>query len=79
MGLGEESTCQCKRDRFDPWSGKIPQATEQLSPGPKATEPNAAATEACIPQGPCSTVSEATAVRSLRPTTREWPPLATIK
>ena len=29
---GEESTCQCRRHRFDPWSGKIPHAMEQLSP-----------------------------------------------
>ena len=28
---GKESTCQCRRHRFDPWSGKIPRATEQLS------------------------------------------------
>ena len=29
---GKESTYQCRRHRFDPWSGKIPQAGEQLSP-----------------------------------------------
>ena len=29
---GEESTCQCKGHVFDPWSGKIPHAVEQLSP-----------------------------------------------
>ena len=28
---GEASTCQCRRDRFDPLSGKIPHALEQLS------------------------------------------------
>ena len=28
---GKESVCQFRRDRFNPWSGKIPQATEQLS------------------------------------------------
>ena len=27
----KESTCQCRRQEFDPWSGKIPHATEQLS------------------------------------------------
>ena len=28
---GKESTCQCRRPRFDPWSGKTPRAAEQLS------------------------------------------------
>ena len=28
---GEESTCQCRRHWFDPWSRKIPHAVEQLS------------------------------------------------
>ena len=28
----KESACQCRRHRFNPWSGKIPHATEQLSP-----------------------------------------------
>ena len=36
MGLpwwlsGKESVLQCKRHRFDPWSGKIPHAAENLS------------------------------------------------
>ena len=29
---GKESACQCRRYGFDPWSGKIPHATEQLNP-----------------------------------------------
>ena len=28
---GKESACQCRRHGFDPWSGKIPRAVEQLS------------------------------------------------
>ena len=28
---GKESSCQCRRHRFDSWSGKIPHAAEQLS------------------------------------------------
>ena len=28
---GKESTCQCRRHRFDPWSGKIPHAAGHLS------------------------------------------------
>ena len=30
-GGGKESTCQCRRHRFDNWSGKIPHAKEKLS------------------------------------------------
>ena len=33
---GKESTCQCRRHRFDPWSRKIPHAMEHLSPVPQA-------------------------------------------
>ena len=29
---GEESTCQCRRHGFEPRSGKVPHATEQLNP-----------------------------------------------
>ena len=36
---GKESTCQGRRHRFDPWSGKIPRAMEQLSPYVTAIEP----------------------------------------
>ena len=28
---GKESTCPCRRHGFNPWSGEIPYATEQLS------------------------------------------------
>ena len=30
---GKEFACQCRRHLFNPWSGKIPHATEQLKPG----------------------------------------------
>ena len=36
---GWESACQCRGHRFEPWSGKIPHATEQLSPCATTTEP----------------------------------------
>ena len=36
---GQESTCQCRRHRFSPWSGKIPDAAEQLSQCATNTEP----------------------------------------
>ena len=29
---GKESACQCRRHGFNPWSEKITQAAEQLSP-----------------------------------------------
>ena len=36
---GWESACQCRGHRFEPWSGKIPRASAQLSPCATATEP----------------------------------------
>ena len=36
---GKESTSHCRRHRFDPWSGKIPHAVEQISPCAPTTEP----------------------------------------
>ena len=36
---GKESACQCRRNRFDPWFGKILHAAEQLSQCTKITEP----------------------------------------
>ena len=36
---GKDPTCQCRRHRFDPWSGKISQATEQRNPCATTTEP----------------------------------------
>ena len=36
---GWESACQCRRHGFEPWSGNIPHAAEQLSPCATTTEP----------------------------------------
>ena len=36
---GQESACQCRRHRFDPWSGKIPHAGGQPSSWATTTEP----------------------------------------
>ena len=36
---GWESACQCRGHGFEPWSGKIPHATEQLGPWATITEP----------------------------------------
>ena len=65
MGLlwwfsGKESSCQCRRCRFDPWSGKMPHTTEQLSPSATSTEAHARQ-----PEKP--------PVRSLLTATREKP------
>lgn len=37
---GRESTCQCRRHKFDPWSGKILRATEQLNSAPQQEKPS---------------------------------------
>ena len=54
----KESACQCSRHGFDPWVGKIPHASGQLSLC-------ATATEAHMPLNPCSATRETTAMRSL--------------
>ena len=36
---GWESACQCRGHRFEPWSGKIPRAAEQLGRCTTTTEP----------------------------------------
>ena len=36
---GWGSACQCRVHGFEPWSGKIPHAAEQLSPCATTTEP----------------------------------------
>ena len=36
---GGESACQCRGCGFEPWSGKIPHATEQLGSWATTTEP----------------------------------------
>ena len=51
---GEESTCQCRRHGFDPWSRKISHAVRHLSLSATTTEPvllslAAAATKAYMP------------------------------
>ena len=75
MGLpwwsrGQESACQSRGHRFDPWSRKIPRAKGQLSPCTTITEPEL--------YSPCSGTREATSLRNLCTATREEPlPAAT--
>ena len=66
---------QCKRHWFNPWSGNMPHAMEQLSPRAPTTEPAlqslgkqlpspcAATPEACEPWGPSFTRRKATTTR----------------
>ena len=75
---GKESTCQCRRHRFDPWSGRIPHAAGQLSPCATTTESLCPRAHRPTPRKPersravCSAMRKATAVRSLQ-TTRVAP------
>ena len=66
---GWESACQCRGHGFEPWSGKIPHAAEQLSPWATTTEP------ACLEP----VLHNRRGRDSERPAHRdeEWPPLAT--
>ena len=65
---GWESACQCRGHGFEPWSGKIPHATEHLGPWATVTEP--ARLEPVL--------RNERGRGSERPTHRdeEWPPLA---
>ena len=65
---GKESTCQCRR-HFNPWSRKIPRATQQLSLctttiKPVLSCPGTATTEVHVPYSLCSATTESTAMES---------------
>ena len=64
---GKESAGRCRRHRFNPWSGKIPHAAEQLSPRATNTEP--------VLWSRGGVTREATAMRSLCTATRRSPQL----
>ena len=68
---GWESACQCMWHGFEPWSGKIPHATEQLGPWATTTEP--ARLEPVL--------RNKRGCHSERPAHRdeEWPPLAATR
>ena len=68
---GWESACQCRAHGFDPWSGKIPHAAEQLGPCTTTTEP---ARLEPVPRNKRGRDSE-------RPAHRDegWPPLAATR
>ena len=61
--LCKESTCQCRRHGFNPWSRKIPAASEQLSPCATTTKPvlqswRATTTDAYVAWSLCSPTRE---------------------
>ena len=68
---GWESACQCRGHGFEPWSGKIPHAAEQLGPWATTTEPERLEPVLCNKRGR----------NSERPVhcDEEWPPLATTR
>ena len=67
-----EAACQCRGHGFDPWSGKIPHATRQLSLCATTTEP-ACPTSCALQQ------REATAVRNPCTAIREYPQLTATR
>ena len=76
MGLpwwhgGWESACQCRGHGFEPWSGKIPHAVEQLGPWATTTEP--ARLEPVLP------TREAAIVRGPRTTMKNGPCLPQLE
>ena len=68
---GWESACQCRRHGFEPWSGKIPHAAEQLGPWATTTEPARLEPVLCNKRG---RDSERPAHRD-----EEWPPVAATR
>ena len=68
---GWESACQCRGHGFEPWSGRIPHAAEQLGPWATTTEP--AHLEPVLPNKK-GRDSERPAHRD-----EEWPPLAATR
>ena len=68
---GWESACQCREHGFEPWSGKIPHAAEQLDLWATTTEP--ARLEPVL-RNKRGRDSERSAHRD-----EEWPPLAATR
>ena len=68
---GWESACQCRGHGFEPWSGNIPHATEQLGPWATTTEPARLEPVLCNKRG---RDSERPAHHD-----EEWPPLAATR
>ena len=67
---GWESACQCRRHGFEPWSGKIPHAAEQLGPWATTTEPQLLSLRVW---SLCSATREAAMVRGPRTAMKSGP------
>ena len=76
---GWESAYQCRGRWFDPWSGKIPHAEEQLSPCATTTGPVSHNYWSPCAWSPCSATREATAMRSPRTATKSSPSSLQLK
>ena len=87
----KKSACQCRRQAFDPWSGKIPHTVEQLSLWSTNTEPVLWSLVATTSESTCLSywslqllelcpaTREATTTRSLCTITREEALFATTR
>ena len=69
---GQEPVCRCGGHRFDPWSGKISHAAEQLRLCTTMTKPTLYSLRAEY-WSPCSTAREATSMRSPHMATKSSP------
>ena len=74
-----ESACWCRGPGFEPWSGKIPHATEQLSPCATTTEPARHNYWSPHAKSPCSTPGESTTMRSTRTAMKSSPRLRQLE
>ena len=74
---GEESSCRCRRQGFDPWSRKTPHAVEQLSLCITTTEPLFSSPRTATTEPTCRNYSSLNApepvLRSKRRHSREQP------
>ena len=62
---GKEFTCQCRRQGFNPWPGKIPDVLEQLSPCTTSTEPGLWSPGATTTEPRCSNYCSLHALKSV--------------
>ena len=83
---GRESSCQCRGRGFYPWSGKIPHASERLSPCTATTEPvlytpgaTTIESECASSQSPCTLEPTLRNKRSPPVSTREQRPCAATR
>ena len=76
---GWESACQCRGHGFEPWSGKIPHAAEQLAPWVTITEPACHNYWSPCASSLCSPTGDTTAMRGLCITMKSSPCLQQLE